>query len=166
MQSRDDIFRKKGWKLRKYIIRSKLHQNWKGQSNKVNFITLEKALQNWLLASSWSLTTLRYRAVVTGGQGGNWPPTPQILAAMLTLFQSEGGRLCPPYYCCPFQIFRSSYGPITSRQAVVGGDFCINSSVAWAHIPCMQFWHIGVELFYYLYSFRKVDFFCSVHSMF
>ena len=65
----------------------------------------------------------------------------------------------PTILLLPPKIFRHSYGPMTSRQAVVGGDFCINSSVAWAHIPCKQFGHIGVELFYHLYSFHKVDFF-------
>ena len=44
--------------------------------------------------------------------GADYPP--QILADTLTLIQSEGGRLCPPWQYPPW-IFRPTYGPVLHR---------------------------------------------------
>ena len=44
---------------------------------------------------------------------------PPIFGWSVNPISTKGGRLCPPFYYLPFQIFRPSYGPVSPSLSLV-----------------------------------------------
>ena len=141
------------------------HINWLSTTQKLwmlSIFQIWKTKWPWCSGGSKSIGDVHLRKcnsemLLVGGLG---KPT-QNLKVQLTLFQ-PGGRLCPPHYCFPTQIWK----PIDISATIILSlwDFLIICS--WHLILGWPWWRSCIHKGYakILWSGLMLNLYCSIHS--